>query len=844
MIPNVIKILSLFTTILFFSCNNINKQDIVSLNESWKFYYEDDGNWYSASVCGNIHNDLFANNLIQAPYYSSNADSLTWISSEAWTYKKEFNIYKSYMSKNIDLIFDGLDTHAQISLNGEFLGSTQNMYRQWIFPINNKVKEGSNILEVTFKPSSEYNAEKQSTQAQAIPDDRVFSRKAPYQYGWDWGPNLETCGIYKNVYLKIWDKAKIENVRIDQKELSNTLAQLTANFTINSENICDGRLIVESTSNEFNVSEQIIVLEEGINTYDINFEIKNPELWWCNGMGDQKLYEITFRLETQNSVDEKTIKYGVRKLEFASDLDKDGQEFYFILNDVPIFAKGANWIPADYFNGENSYEKYRSQLELAKEANFNMLRVWGGGIYENDDFYRICDSLGIMVWQDFMFACAMYPLDDNMIINIKEEVNYQVNRLHNYTSIVLWCGNNEISNGWFDWGWQKQFNLSKSDSIRIWNDYDTLFHKIIPNEIAKIDKSREYIPSSPLFGWGHDEHRTHGDSHYWGVWWGMLEFDAYYENTGRFMSEYGFQGLPSMKSLKKFIPQDSLFLFSESIKSHQKHPFGFKVIEKEMSNEMPKPKDFEDYVYLSQILQAKCLQTAFDAHLEKMPFCMGSLFWQFNDCWPVISWSAIDYYEDPKASYYTAKNSFENIHLSSRKIDNEFILSVTNHSNKSINTKLALKQIRFDGKLIQSHNLESKIDNLSTTKVVLDILESSLLNDNKTNSYFIAELFDFQSNKLIGSRLFILDKEKNLDLEKSDIDYEIEKKSDHWEISLRCNTFVKSLYLEINEDGFLSDNYFDLEPNKTKKIRFYQKNKTGEINIKFKSLNEIITLVD
>ena len=242
-----------------------------------------------------------------------------------------------------------------------------------------------------------------------------------------------------------------------------------------------------------------------------------------------------------------------------------------------------------------------------------MLRVWGGGIYENDEFYNICDSLGIMAWQDFMFACAMYPLSDEMTENITEEVKYQVTRLYNHPSIVMYCGNNEISNGWFDWGWQKQFGISDADSVKIWNDYDNLFHRIIPKTISSIDKSRKYIPSSPFYGWGHEESLTTGDSHYWGVWWGMEDFDMYFDKTGRFMSEYGFQGMPPMSSLQKFIPEDSVYRYSKTLKSHQKHPFGFEAINKYMQREFPVPEKFEDFVYVSQVLQAEGLQHAFDA---------------------------------------------------------------------------------------------------------------------------------------------------------------------------------------------------------------------------------------
>ncbi len=837
----IVIILSILSLNLFFSCNQKSTKKIISLNEGWEFYYAPEDKWYPAEIPGNIHTDLFSAGLIKDPFYGNNADSLKWISNTTWRYRKEFEIAKLFYNRNLELVFDGLDTHCDIILNEDTIGKTYNMYRQWVFPINDSIKQEKNNLEIIFYPADSINLLNKSKLEYAIPDKRVFSRKAPYHFGWDWAPALNTCGIYKNVYINSWEKLRIKNINLEQKYLSDTIAEIYANINLESENYYNGNVKIYSPTNEFDTLYSKLEIFEGSKTYPVKFEIKDPQLWWCNGLGESKLYDIIVEVSTKFRVERKELKIGLRTIELSTSTDPSGQQFYFILNGIPVFARGANWVPAEYFNGQNSYENYLALLNLAKQGNFNMLRVWGGGIYENDEFYSICDSLGIMIWQDLMFSCAMYPLNDIQIENIQKEVNYQVTRLYNHPSIVMWCGNNEISNAWFDWEWQKQYNISEEDSLKIWTDYDNLFHRIIPKTIAKIDKSRKYIPSSPFYGWGHKESITHGDSHYWGVWWGMEDFNKYYENTGRFMSEYGFQAFPNIESLKKFIPKDSLYLYSECIKSHQKHPFGFKAIDNYMQSDYPVPQDFEDYIYISQILQADGLQKAFDAHISSRPYCMGSLFWQFNDCWPSISWSAIDYYKKPKALYYYAKRSFNKIHASVRNNNGKISFFVTNQNNKTINTKIVCNIKDFYGELIYADSLNIMLDLLRSTEIDFYHLPDTVITNNIHKSFIELNISDFDSEEIIYSNTYTLGKQKELTLPKSNITYNIKRKKSYWEISLRSNVFIKSLYLyTASNTGDFSDNYFNLTPQKEVIVFYYPQAKTNEMRIKFKSLNRIV----
>lgn len=344
-------------------------------------------------------------------------------------------------------------------------------------------------------------------------------------------------------------------------------------------------------------------------------------------------------------------------VQLIQEKDSIGESFYFTINGKPTFIKGANWVPADVFLPRISKSKYRNLLLAAKQAGINMLRVWGGGIYEDDYFYSLCDSLNILVWQDFMFAGAMYPAGENDIENIKHEVIDNIKRLNKFKCIAVWCGNNEIDEAWKNWGWQKQFNIFKKDSAFLWKEYEKIFHQLLPQLVKEYAVCKNYISSSPKIGWGRKESMTHGDSHYWGVWWGMEPIETYKQKIPRFMSEYGMQSLPSLKTVSLFAGRNtdtsSLFL-----KSHQKHPTGFSNINNYLIQEKLIYKSFKDYIEVTQILQSKALETAISSHLKAQPKCMGTMLWQFNDCWPGVTWSIIDFYGNKKKAFYTVQKLY------------------------------------------------------------------------------------------------------------------------------------------------------------------------------------------
>ncbi|WP_409516688.1 MULTISPECIES: glycoside hydrolase family 2 protein [unclassified Empedobacter] len=481
--------------------------------------------------------------------------------------------------------------------------------------------------------------------------ERVFTRKAQYQYGWDWGPRLVTVAIYKPIELISWNNLKLNDLSYEIVKLDKNQAKVKFKFIIQSE---------QNTAVEINFNQKIITqkLTKGINHFSIDETIHNPKLWWPNGMGEQYLYDYQFKIKQGNEQIFKYLKFGLRTIELVQEKDEVGSRFYFKVNRVPTYMKGANYIPQDNFVSRVSKNDYEKLINSSVEANMNMIRIWGGGIYEDDYFYELCDEKGLLVWQDFMYACAFYPGDQDFLHNVKQETIDQVNRLKNHTSIALWCGNNEIDEAWKNWGYQKQMGWSKQDSLSIWKDYQTTFHHIIPNVLDSILPKSEnrYWPSSPSIGWGRKESLTQGDSHYWGVWWGMEPFETYEKKVPRFASEYGFQGMPTLKTVKSmFSEKDTLSKNSAIILAHQKHPKGWETINEYMQRDYVVPTDFVQYNYVSQLLQARGIQLAIEAHRRAKPYNMGSLYWQLNDVWPVTSWSSLDKLGNWKALHYQVK---------------------------------------------------------------------------------------------------------------------------------------------------------------------------------------------
>ncbi len=688
----------------------------IFLHSNWKFRQVGKERWYPAEVLGTVHTDLLKNNLIPDPYFRDNEKKLQWIENEDWEYKMIFNLDDDTYSQNIiNLVFEGLDTYAKVYLNDVLIISADNMFRKWEFECKELLNKKGNELKIIFASpvrigDSIANAYYKENDIKGLPGgNRVFTRKAAYHYGWDFAPRFVTSGIWRQVYLEAWSMRSIGNLSVDITELSASKADIilraeisedflrkyTEQDELNPEDIYYSITDEKGRQIQFEkINRGYIIYKKSFPGYKIEdvlfkFDISNPKLWWCNGLGEPYLYTYKLKILIDDEVlDEKSFRFGIRKVELVQEKDSGGESFYFKLNDVPVFMKGANFIPMDCFLPNVSKEKYQKIIKDVKESNMNMLRVWGGGVYENDEFYNQCDENGILVWQDFMFACAMNPGDSIFLSNVKQEATDNIKRLQNHPSIALWCGNNEVDEGWQNWGWQKEFNYTGKDSAFIREDYLKLFNDIIPeclnlkgreNKIVtdipgedypynffRDNKyfCRNYIPSSPKIGWGHPEAMKEGDSHYWGVWWGMEPFEVLEKKAPRFMSEYGFQAFPDFSTIEKFTFPEDRFLYSDALKSHQKHPIGFETIQKYMERDFVITNDFNEYIKTSQTLQAYGIKKAIEAQRRVKPYCMGTLFWQLNDCWPGVTWSAIDYYGKKKLLQSVVSKCYDKILIS------------------------------------------------------------------------------------------------------------------------------------------------------------------------------------
>lgn len=806
-------------------------------NMAWKFREAGTKTYYPASVPGTVHSDLIKNHLIPDPYYGTAEQDVKWVEEKDWEYMCDFE-YHDEKEFHTTLELYGLDTYARVYLNGKKILQSDNMFLRHSVDVKNYLKRGHNTLKIMIESAVKHSKAEAKKLPYTLPgDEKVFTRKAQYQYGWDWGPRLVTCGIYGPLVVKGWKEFRIKALDHRVKSVTDSLAEVYIVWETESDTSRACQVDLYLSGRNYNRRmDSTIWVKKGIHRDSVLIKIPEPKRWYCNTQGDPDLYQCSLTVikdvkGVKSSVIRKEMTFGLRRIELIKEKDAYGETFYFRINGKPTFMKGANFIPPDNFMTQIHGGMYYSDLILkAKEANVNMLRVWGGGLYPNEEFYDLCDKNGILVWQDFMFACAMYPGDTAFVKSVKQEAEQQVKRLSRHPCLALWCGNNEIDEGWHNWGWQKQYAYSKTDSATIWNDYQKIFHNILPETVKACDPNTPYISSSPMLGWGKKESLMRGDSHYWGVWWGLEPFDVYEKKVGRFMSEYGFQGMPGYFTLKKY--GDSLDLNSAYIKAHQKHPTGYQTINTYMARDYTVPTDFFNYVYTSQLLQRDGMQIAIEAHRRHKPYCMGSLYWQWNDCWPVTSWSAIDYDHQPKALYYATKKLYANFCLSVDSSGGSYKVYVISDSTKSVNARLEvrLKNTRGETLLTKIRNIPVKEN---SSEIVEQFSDEELKPFNRNEIYLSCHLL-INEKTMAGKNYFFV-KPKDLVLHKPAIRISQTNKS----IKIESDVFVKDFYLySKGKELDLPDNYMDIEPNQPVEIKIYPRPQLPE-QIQYLSLYDI-----
>ncbi|MDZ7331335.1 MAG: glycoside hydrolase family 2 protein [candidate division KSB1 bacterium] len=840
-------------------CSNRSHMKI-ELNDNWHFRQVGWEEWLPAQVPGTIHTDLLLNGRIGDPFYRTNERDQQWIDKVDWEYRTIFDLEKEMLQQeNIQLIFDGLDTYVDVYLNGSKIHIADNMFRQWRVDCKSLLKRAGNELKLYFHSPVKVDLPKLAAlgyQLPAVNDQSengglgdkkisVFARKAGYHYGWDWGPRFVTSGIWRPIHLLGWNKAQIDNIQIVQKGVTSELAEISAVFEIESTSDQEMLLSIQLKDHPQIFVQRLVKLNQGMNRLSLDFRIDHPKLWWCNGLGEPHLYYLEAQLRRGHSVlDAQVVRFGVRTLKLIQQPDQWGKSFYFELNGVPVFAKGANYIPNDNFLPRVTRERYEQVVKAAAQANMNMLRVWGGGIYENDIFYDLCDQYGIMVWQDFMFACAMYPGDEEFLESVKAEAIDNVKRLRNHPCLALWCGNNEIDVAWSHdtpggWGWKERF--SEPLRRKLWNDYETIFHRLLPQVVAEYDPKTFYWPSSPLADWNQraSYESTSGDVHYWGVWHGREPFENFKIRIGRFMSEYGFQSFPEFKTIQSYAQPADWDLSSEVMMAHQRSGIGNQRIKEYMDLYYRNPKDFQSLLYVSQVLQAEAIKSAIEAHRSKAPFCMGSLYWQLNDCWPVASWSSIDYFGRWKALHYFARKAYQEILVVPTTENGKLQVKVVSDRLQPLQANLRMEIIRFDGEKLWETS-QPMIVQYNSAQICFEANLDELLKG-MDRRRIVLRAHVHTEDRLIAENLLYFLPPKELELPKASISIDVSETSDGYRIDLSTDALAKSIYLSIDEiDGLFSDNYFDLLPKQKATVFFYCGQKTADFGRKLK----IMTLCD
>ncbi|MEK4435433.1 beta-mannosidase [Paenibacillus sp. FSL K6-2862] len=810
--------------------------------QNWTFKACEDQEWLPAQVPGCVHTDLLKLDKIPDPFYGTNEKEIQWIDKKDWEYRTVFDINEDLLSQeHLEIVFDGLDTYADVYVNDQHVLSADNMFRVWNVDVKSIVKASGNVLRIRFRSPIQEDLPKLEKLGYALPasndqsdvgglgDKRVsiFARKAPYHYGWDWGPRFVTSGIWREARLECWSEVKINDVFIRQNEVTASAASLTAIVEVETFNPIETIIRIGTDGQTW---EQAASLQAGVQTIEISVSINEPKLWWSRGLGDPHMYSfVTEVLKGEQVLADSTVKTGLRSIRLVRDKDEAGASFYFELNGVAVFAKGANHIPNDSFITEITAERYRHEIVSAAESNMNMLRVWGGGIYEEDVFYELCDEYGLLVWQDFMFACSMYPGDEAFLNSVRHEAIDNVKRLRNHPSIVLWCGNNEIDSAWAHyiedggWGWKKDYNAEQRE--KIWADYEAIFHELLPEVVEAYAPGVDYWPSSPLVSLTGDDKQhanpstSEGDIHYWGVWHSVEPFENYNVYVGRFMSEYGFQSFPEYKSVRKYAEEEDLALESEVMLAHQKNGAGNRLIKQYMDMYMHEPKDFPSFLYMSQVLQAEAMKTAIEAHRRRKPYCMGTLYWQMNDCWPVASWAGMDYFGNWKALQYYAKRSFSDVLVSvdGTKEDRTDVYLISDQL-QPVEGQLQVRLIGFDGTVYREEEHAVSLES-NSGKQVLTLNNADWLQGRDAAATLLRlELKQKGHADIVQEHYFA--PSKDLGLKQAAIQVTEVQESDGSYVVLKSDTLAKQVWISTEAEGVFSDNFFDLIPGIPVKVKF------------------------
>lgn len=803
--------------------------------------------WLPARVPGTVQTDLMAAGVVPDPFLADNEGAIQWVGLSDWQYRSRFKVDVATLARErIELVFDGLDTFAEVRLNGKPLLHADNMFRRWRVNAKPLLKRGENVLEVTFHSPIKKLKPWLAQQPYALPggydsafgdepDGRLvttYVRKAPYHFGWDWGPRIVTAGIWKPVRLESWDAVRVESIHVAQQRVDAKAAQLEAQIELDASASGPVQVVLEVRGPDGTMVARIerdAVVDPGSNRIDLPLRIAEPKRWFPFGYGAPDRYTFTATLRDARG-DSHTVRRttGLRTVELRRQKDAWGKSMEFVVNDIPIFAKGANLIPLDSFPHRVEEARLRRTLLDARDANMNMLRIWGGGHYLDDRFYDLADELGVMIWQDFMFGGAIPPYDVEFRENTRQEAIEQVKRLRSHPSIVMWCGNNEVQTGWDRWGDRVAFkqSLDPEERSRIERGMITLFGTVFREVVAVHDPDVPYWATSPGTDFdGGADLSDDGDMHYWQVWGGSKPVEAFLDVETRFLSEYGLQSFPDMRTIRAFADPQDMDPESPVMRAHQKYDKGNgnKRLLLYIRREFGEPKDFESFVYLSQLMQAEGIGLAASHLRASRPQAMGSLYWQLNDVWPGASWSSVDYYGRWKALNYHARRFYAPELAAAWRKDGATTLSLVSDRTTPMKARWRLRVLDFNGKELTSREQKATLPQLSSTRVG-QFSDAQLLGGaDPKRSFAVFELLDIESPDgagVLSRQLVFFDAAKHLALPVPQVRTEWMAGGDGFVLTLSSDVLARDVWLSFGDlDVEVSDNAFDLLPGEPLTVR-------------------------
>jgi beta-mannosidase len=814
----------------------------IDLNAGWQFRAASGSEhvgvaeWHAATVPGEVHTDLQAAGLIADPFFADNEKRLQWVGEQDWEYRTSLHASRALLAhEHLELVFEGLDTFADVLLNGNKLLGADNMFRCWRADVRAQLHEGDNELRVVFHspykvmtpvvgklpyilPGSGYEA---FDPAKGIYPVGHYIRTAGYEYGWDWGPKLVTMGIWRPARLIAWNTARITDLHVEQRSVTAERALLTAAVEVEATHAGKAHLDLrlspaQGEDGEAAHIEQLVDLDAGANQLIVPLRIEHPRRWFPAGYGPQDRYRVVAAIAPAAHAapfDTREEKIGLRSVELRRQPDQWGTSLAFVINGIPVFAKGANVIPMDSFPGRTTAGRERALLTQARDANMNMIRMWGGGYYQSDSFYEIADELGLMVWQEFAFGGGLVPGDKAFQENVRAEAREQVRRLRDHASVVLWCGNNEVETSWDSWGDRLDFqkSLTPAQRERVWQDYVVLFRDILPSVVAGEGGGAPYWPSSP--GANFDERANNsrnGDMHFWDVWSGKASIANYGNVATRFLSEYGFQGMPDPDTVRAFAGSEENF-DAPALANHERFIRGFDRMKFYMDAELGAPRDFASFNYLSQFLQAEAIRLEAEHLRATMPRAMGSLYWQLNDCWPVVSWASIDYYGRPKALQYYARRFYAPLLIAPTYGSGKLLVSVVSERQQPLDAKLHLRLMDFRGRLLRDALLPVHVDALAVTQ--LDAIDlGQIAGFDPASDLAVYELVE--DGKIVARNTSYFASVKAQKLPEPKIEVAIEPaEKNRFIVHLQSDTVARAVQVLLpGTDAVFSDNFIDLLP--------------------------------